>query len=193
MGYVIKQAAPGDAVLKSNPRVSSPQQTTPHGTVLSQDAIEKTLLHVEELVSLERYVEALPDLLNLEVTQFENFRVHQLLTLVYYKINQMELAQEQSNICSDMFAATYPENRLKTFEQLVAEAGDPRQAEHEYNVAMNTPLNNDNFFEGSKKTFRFAAHLMNQHRYQDAEKILRAFRDRTLEANLDLSPETPSL
>ncbi|MGL5254900.1 MAG: hypothetical protein ACRC9L_07915 [Brevinema sp.] len=181
MGYVIKQEAQSAGL--------STQKTAMHGKVIPQDAVERTLLHVEDLIARGSYTEALPDLLDLEVTQFENFRVHQLLTLVYFKINQFELAQEQSIICSDIFETTYPDSRLKTFEQLIVEAGDPRQAEQEYNMVMNAPLNNDNFFEGSKKTFRFAAHLMNQHRYQDAEKILRAFRDRCLEAKLVLTNE----
>lgn len=201
MGRVIKNDKPVlpvteppsfQRVIKAGPRPQpsaeppAPKEAVlfraPRGKVIPASEYKTSLGRAEGFVQQKRYAEALPDLLNLEVSSFGDLRPHELLAEIYLELGQIELAKEQCVHCADILAKENPDSLVpvQTFEQLIQSAGSPADAEQNYRSFMSSTLDESNFFEGSKSALHLAAHRMNENRYQEAEALLTAYRDRCL-------------
>ncbi|MGL4394751.1 MAG: tetratricopeptide repeat protein [Brevinema sp.] len=166
-------------------RVNSTEQSTSnlHQAIapvpLAQ--FDQVLLHAEELLKNGDYTNALKELLSLEVTKFDNIRVHELLADLYLKINKLDLAKEQCQICAHLIGSQYetsPElHEMRTFEDLVHEAGDIGEVTEQYKTLMANSVNHENFHQGTKVAFNFATLLMAQNKYPEAERVLRAYKE----------------
>lgn len=170
--------------IKKNPAMDSLEQTNntfilPNAIVIPldqfDDLLQKALLFLEQ----KNYSKALPILLNLEVTDFNNVQVHELLADLFLNINQLTLAKEQLQICSQLIKSQTNNDifTLKSFDQLVEEAGDFDQLETDFKEILATSVNDDNFHSGTKIALNLATHHMAANRYKEAEQILTTYRD----------------
>lgn len=162
----------------------------PQARVVAVEEFDSFLAQAEQDIKENRLNSALQHLLNLEITDFENIRVHELLADVYLLLGNFELSKEQCVICANLIKIDKNDNflSLKNFEELLSQAGNKKDAEKKFNEMMQKTLSQDELFDSTKIAFDLAAHHMAVHEYKEAETLLIAFRDRyikCLEENKD--------
>ncbi len=154
----------------------------PNAKVLPLDKFDQVLNDATLLVSAQQYDQALPLLLNLEVTNFNHIGVHELLADVFLQLNQITLAKEQCQIYAQLLQQQnilgLP--NIKSFDELVSEAGDFDELKKEIETFKTQELSSENFYYGTNITLKFATLLMAENRYKEAENILIEHRNRYL-------------
>ncbi len=180
MGKVFKNPNP----TTQQPVVQSKiEYSIPTPTVLPADQFEPTLQKAIALFSTQQYREALPLLLNLEVTDFNCVEVHELLADVFLHINQLSLAKEQCQIYAQLLQAqnlaTIPQ--LNTFDDLVQEAGNFEELQQKFEEFQHQDVSLDNFYQGTNLALKIATHHMANGQYKTAEDLLTKHRDQYLE------------
>ncbi|MGL4388443.1 MAG: hypothetical protein ACRCTJ_03520 [Brevinema sp.] len=183
MGKVYKNFAPLTKQNIGNIYHSSSHFELPSATIIPLEEFDSILERAEQFLVNDNFMPALQDLINLEVTKFENIKVHELLADLFLKINQLDYAKEQCQICAHLISAQYdtpsssePYN-LRLFSDLVRDAGDIDEVGTQYKTLMMSTITNENFHHGTKITFNFATLLMAQNKYKEAEKILVTYKE----------------
>ena len=133
-----------------------------------------------KLIHNNEFDKALSFLVNLEITDPNNIQVHELLADVFLQLNQLALAKEQCQICAELLSKINPSDifTLKTFEQILADAGNFNELEQDFKSFQTEEITNDNFHYGTNIALKLATHHMSQQRYQEAEALLINFRDK---------------
>ncbi|SFB74471.1 hypothetical protein SAMN02745150_00550 [Brevinema andersonii] len=198
MGKVIKNPNPRAVDPSNQAPVIPPRESTPipiktesventanilQARVVAVEKFDSFLAQAEQAIKENKLNTALQHLLNLEITDFENFRVHELLADVYLLLGNLDLAKEQCIICANLMKIDKNDNlfSLKNFDELLSQAGNKKDAEKKFNEMMQKKLSQDDLFESTKTAFDLAAHYMAVHEYKKAETLLIAFRDRYIE------------
>ncbi len=162
-----------------NPQADSNQFIMPQARVVPLGQFDNLFSTAVTLISAKQYTQALPILLNLEVTDFNNTAVHEMLADTFLNLNQIQLAKEQTRICAELMQnqeQTAPQ--IKSFEELVKEAGSLEDAQTAYDKFQEQEPSDDNFYEGTNIALKLATLLMASKNYQEAEKLLTAHRDK---------------
>jgi len=163
--------------------ISPKYDLNPQGHVIPLRKFDEILIQAEKKLHDNYLSEALQDLLNLEISNFNNIHVHELLADLYLKQNNLTLAKEQCQICAYLIEQETPSNifNLKTFEELIAEVDSIENAEKAYKELIDEKIDNSNFHKGTKVVLGLATLRMAENRYQEAAEILITYRDRYLE------------
>ena len=199
MGKIYKNPNPEPTKIASIPvqfpaqaTIQTPQDdTTPKTTIISKfvlpqakviplEHFDKFLEIATKLIHDNEFTKALDYLVNLEITNFENLLVHELLADVFLQLNQLTLAKEQCQICAELLSKSNPSNifTLKTFEEVLADAGDFDELAQEFESIKIEEVTNDNFHHGTNVALKLATHHLSQERYQEAEALLIDFREK---------------
>ena len=173
--------------------VQAPQETTitpiatiipkfvlPQAKVVPLEHFDKLLEMATKLVQDSEFTKALDYLVNLEITNFDNIEVHELLADVFLQLNQLTLAKEQCQICAELLSKSNPSNifTLKTFDDILADAGNFEELAQEFESIKTEEVTNDNFHHGTNVALKLATHHLSQERYQEAEALLIDFREK---------------
>lgn len=185
MGKIYKNLNPTPKVTPiptSQPIISNNETISSQTHIIPLDQFEKILTQAENNLLQDHLSDALQDLLNLEISNFDNIRVHELLADLYLKQNNLVLAKEQCQICAHLIEKETPNNifKLKTFEELLADTDSLENTEHAYQQIISEEINNSNFHQGTKILLNLATLRMAENRYQEAEEILISYRDKYL-------------
>ncbi len=179
-----EQSAPVGTAPVVAPPAAVPVDTfvLPVAHVVPLEEFDTLLQKANDLLEKEQLMDALSLLLNLEVTDFEHIQVHELLADTLLRLNQLNLAKEQLQICVQLLQKTQTSDifSLKDFDQILEEAGDLEDLETKFDHLLETKVTNDNFLEGTKLALGIATHHMAESRYEEAEKLLIGYRDQYL-------------
>ncbi|MGL4367769.1 MAG: tetratricopeptide repeat protein [Brevinemataceae bacterium] len=158
--------------------------TIPQGKVIPLDQFSIIFKKAVEELENNNIESALQHLVNLEVTDFNNLEVHEMLADLFLRINEIGLAKEQCQICARLMEKQNPLSpnllNLKTFDQLVQEAGDPEEVQKEFDNVMKSEVDNNSFYHGTKTAMNLATLKISEKKYQEAEQLLTAYRNRCL-------------
>ena len=157
-----------------------PQFVLPQAKVIPLEHFDKFLEIATQLVQDSEFAKALTYLVNLEITNFDNIEVHELLADVFLQLNQLTLAKEQCQICAELLSSSNPNDifTLKTFEDILADAGNFEDLEQEFESIKTEEVTNENFHHGTDVALKLATHHLAQERYQEAEALLVDFREK---------------
>lgn len=173
--------------------IQAPQETTitpvatiipkfilPHAKVIPLEHFDKFLEMATKLVQDNEFTKALSYLVNLEITKFDNIEVHELLADVFLHLNQLTLAKEQCQICAELLSKSNPSDifTLKTFEDILADAGNFDELTEEFEQIKTEEVTDDNFHHGTNVALKLATHHLSQERYKEAEALLIDFREK---------------
>ncbi|MGL4676871.1 MAG: hypothetical protein ACRCWI_04295 [Brevinema sp.] len=178
MGKIYKNPTP--KTRKHPPKITPHQQfVLPEAVVLPLEQFDLVLQEALLLIQKEKFQEALPLLLNLEVTDFEHIQIHELLADLFLNLNQIELAKEQCQICAQLLQKKQELDLLplKSFNQLLSEAGDFDELQKSFKEFQNQDMTLENFYQGTNIALKLATHLMASQKYQEAERLLVHHRD----------------
>ncbi len=180
MGKVYKN--PNPTTHSTQPVTQTIVYSIPDPIVLPAEEFAPTLQKAITLCANQQYKEALPHLLNLEVTDFNNIEVHELLADVFLHLNQLSLAKEQCQIYAQLLQtqAPHPIPILKSFDELVKEAGDFEELQQEFDDFQKGEVSIDNFYHGTNIALKLATHYMANGQYKQAEDLLTKHRDQYL-------------
>ena len=157
-----------------------PKFILPQAKVIPLEHFDKFLEMATQLVQDSEFTKALDYLVNLEITNFDNIEVHELLADVFLQLNQLTLAKEQCQICAELLSKSNPNDifTLKTFEDVLADAGNFEELTEEFEHIKTEEVTNDNFHHGTNVALKLATHHLSQERYQEAESLLIDFREK---------------
>ncbi|MGL4561598.1 MAG: hypothetical protein ACRCV0_04840 [Brevinema sp.] len=182
MGKIYKNFAP---TAQTQKRVTIHHETQsfklPKAVTVALEEFDTILDQAEKQLLNENYIDALQNLVNLEISNFEHLKVHELLADLFLKINQLNLAKEQCQICAHLINKQYETPtelyELRSFDDLVQDAGNIDTVKNEYQHIMTKEITNENFHHGTKISLNFATLLISQKQYKEAEKILTAYKN----------------
>lgn len=186
MGKIYKNLAPIVHSSQTTKVHHTPQHSfvLPIASVIPMEEFDNIFLRAEKNIDNGDLIEALQDLVNLEVTKFDHLPTHELLADLFLKLNQIDLAKEQCQICANLinkqFTPSISFSDLKSFDQLVKDAGNIKEVHTQYLEIMNIDINDENFHEGTKIALNLATLLIADNKYKEAEQILINYRDRYL-------------
>ena len=157
-----------------------PEFVLPQAKVIPLEHFDKFLEIATQLVQDSEFAKALTYLVNLEITNFDNIEVHELLADVFLQLNQLTLAKEQCQICAELLSSSNPSDifTLKTFEDILADAGNFEELSQEFEGIKTEAVTNENFHHGTDVALKLATHHLAQERYQEAEALLVDFREK---------------
>ena len=157
-----------------------PKFVLPQAKVIPLEHFDKFLEMATKLVQDSEFTKALDCLVNLEVTNFDNLLVHELLADVFLHLNQLTLAKEQCQICAELLSKDNPSDvfTLKTFEDILADAGNFDELMEEFEHIKTEEVTNDNFHHSTNVALKLATHHLSQEKYQEAESLLVDFREK---------------
>ncbi len=119
-----------------NPETISTEFVLPQARVVPFDQFDNLFSTALTLIAAQQYSQALPILLNLEVTDFNNAAVHELLADVFLNLNQIPLAKEQCHIYAQLLQQQQHDSykpQIKSFDELVKDAGTLEEMQSAYN------------------------------------------------------------
>ncbi|MGL5955851.1 MAG: tetratricopeptide repeat protein, partial [Brevinema sp.] len=151
----------------------------PEALVLPLEQFDSVLQEALLLVQKQQFQQALPLLLNLEITNFEHIEVHELLADIFLNLNQIDLAKEQCQIYAQLLQKSQESDLLplKSFDQLLDEAGDYQELQESFKEFQNQDSTLENFYQGTNIALKLATHLMASKHYQEAEQLLTHHRE----------------
>ena len=157
-----------------------PEFILPQAKVIPLEHFDKFLEIATQLVQDNEFAKALTYLVNLEITNFDNIEVHELLADIFLQLNQLTLAKEQCQICAELLSSSNPNDifTLKTFEDILADAGNFEELSQEFEGIKTEAVTNENFHHGTDVALKLATHHLAQERYQEAEALLVDFREK---------------
>ena len=124
------------------------------------------------------YETALDMFLRLEDNNWENPKVHEVLSNIYLKLENIEKSREEFHIYMDLLKRDDPSISLpRTFEELVEDAGDLKNKQSQYDKIMKRKTQKEPF-----KDFDVPAKLsilyMSIGDYKKAEKVLVSYKEK---------------
>lgn len=125
------------------------------------------------------YETALPKFLEMERVNFENLKVHEVLSYIYLYLDRFEDAEEQIKIFRELAAKDNPfiEEKPKTFDQLVEESGNKKDVEKEYKKIMRKRKNIDPVIDFDVSA-RLSVIYMSEGKYDKALDVLEQFKEK---------------
>ena len=125
---------------------------------------------------------ALAKFLDLAETNPGNPKVHEILVLIYLKLDMLEQAQEAFERYHALLAESVPHLKLparRTFQDLCREAGDQKELERECAGIMQENGAFD-MFRGTDTVSRLGIVYMAQGDYRKAEELLLSYKEKVL-------------
>lgn len=130
------------------------------------------------------YDQALQKFLDLSETNPNNPKVHEVLVLIYLKLDMLEKAQEEFEAYQKLLGNSIPGFSLperKTFDQLAEEAGDPVELERACETIMSGTEKLDPW-QSTDTVSKLGIIYMAQGEYRKAEELLLEFKQKLLDS-----------
>ena len=129
------------------------------------------------------YGKALEKFLDLAETNPENPKVHEILVLIYLKLDMLDKAQAEFETYHKLLGQSVPGLALpprKTFGQLASEAGDRVELERACDAIMSGSEKLDPW-QSTDMVSKLGIVYMSQGEYRKAEELLLGFKQKLLE------------
>lgn len=148
------------------------------GKTLSLEQYEALTYQAAENFNRKDYENALKKFLKLAENNWENPKVHEILSTIYLNLGNTEKSREEFHIYMDLLRRDNPELPApRSFDELVADAGDISSVEAEYNRIMKKKSCKDPFSSFDVPA-RLAVLYMSEGKFKQAEDILTRFKAR---------------
>lgn len=146
---------------------------------MTKETYEKRTYEAAEFFNSGEYRTALKMFLELEEANPKNRKVHEVLVFIYLKLEEFTKAQRQYDILLKLMRDDNPSFsfELKSFDEVVAEAGSFEDARSAYDEIIRQETVQDPFAD-SQAAVKLALHYMAQKDFSKAEDIVTEFRDR---------------
>ncbi|NPV00165.1 MAG: hypothetical protein HPY53_02170 [Brevinematales bacterium] len=123
---------------------------------------------------------ALIKFLEMEQSNFDNPKVHEILVYIYVNLKDLQNAQKQYEIYIDLTKQQDPSfniPKLKDFNELVNDAGDADELERRYHEIMDKDSDPD-FFNDLDIAAKLSVIYMSRGEYKKAEEVLLKFKNK---------------
>ncbi|OHD58625.1 MAG: hypothetical protein A2014_04150 [Spirochaetes bacterium GWF1_49_6] len=123
---------------------------------------------------------ALTKFLEMEQSNFDNPKVHEILVYIYVNLKDLENAQKQYEIYIDLTKQQDPSfnvPKLKNFSELVTDAGDAEELERRYREIMEKDSDPD-FYADLDIAAKLSVIYMSRGEYKRAEEVLLKFKNK---------------
>lgn len=152
--------------------------------IYNYDEYREITFEAVEDFNRKDYDQALAKFLDLAETNPENPKVHEILVLIYLKLDRLDKAQEEFEAYHRLLGESVPGLSLpkrKSFDEMAQEAGDRVELERACEFIMSGSEKIDPW-HSTDTVSRLGIVYMSQGEYRKAEELLLGFKQKLLES-----------
>lgn len=138
------------------------------------------------------YHNALEKFQRLAKENYKNYKIHEVLCLIYLKLDNLKEAEKEYSIYYNLLKKQIPDlPEIKNFQDIIKDLENIDILEKKYLDAMNETddFSNKNFMEiiqNSNDAIHLSIALMGEGEYEKAEKIIRDFSKKYSQINFNI-------